>query len=258
MTPLVLLHGFTGSPRSFAPVLARIELGRPALAVTLIGHDREWTDQTSRSPSVAGTFEAEVDRIARLVEQSAHVSAHLVGYSLGARIALGLLLRHPRLFSRATLIAPHAGLRDRSEREARVLLDEHWCRLLETQGIEAFVDAWQAQALFATQTRLPAEQQQTQRRERLSHAARGLAHSLRTTGLGQMPSYWQGLESLEVPLRLLVGELDQKFRPLCQNIAEIVPRAELQLVSAAGHNVLLERPDAVVEALLGETRGSPE
>ncbi len=228
MTPLVVLHGFTGGPCAWDAVVRR--LPTPVVfAPALLGHDG-----TARTHGVT-RFDDEVDRIAELIRALSR-PVHLAGYSLGGRVASGIVARHPEVVERATLVSAHPGLSDEAARAARREQDEAWCRLLEQDGIEAFVRRWEALPLFATQT---PELRRAQRRTRLRHDPRGLAASLRLLGLGSMPPYDPG----DVPVQRLVGELDEKFRCL----------APATLIAGAGHNPLLEQPERVARAL---TRGS--
>jgi pimeloyl-ACP methyl ester carboxylesterase len=48
--------------------------------------------------------------------------------------------------------------------------------------------------------------------------------------------------------------LDGKFTALAQRLAEQLPRAALQLVPDAGHDLLLERPELITEVI---RRGNP-
>jgi 2-succinyl-6-hydroxy-2,4-cyclohexadiene-1-carboxylate synthase len=239
---LLLLHGFTGSPRSFRRVLEAHPF-EGALTPPLCGHDATPADPALQS------FDDEVDRLAALVRGASAERVHVAGYSLGARVALGLLVRHPALFSAATLIGVHPGLERESERAERVAGDEAWCRLLESEGLPHFVRAWQNQPIFSTQTRLPAELLAEQESERHRHDPRGLLHALRCLGLGKMPNFRPALPGLDVPVKLLVGALDLKFVALAHQMCDRLPRGEVMEVARAGHNLLLERPDAVARTL---------
>ena len=121
-------------------------------------------------------------------------------------------MRHAGLFASATLIGAQPGLESEPERAARRVADERWCRLLEDRGIAAFVDEWESVPLFRTQATLAPEVLLTQRQERLRHDPRELARSLRLTGLGAMPPYWNDLErESPVSTTLMVGSNDEKF-----------------------------------------------
>lgn len=241
--PLVLLHGFTGSPESWADVLQGLGPAVPTLAPALHGHDG------TPGSAALRTFESEVDRLAGVVRARHGTGSHLVGYSLGGRLALGLLVRHAGLFDSATLIGASPGLTTAREREARAARDEEWARLLEQEGIPTFVAAWEALPLFQTQEALPAERRSQQDRIRQAHNARGLARSLRVLGLGAMPDYRPRLARVKVPVRVVAGEADPKFRALAGEMAGRLPEAALTLVPDAGHNVVLEKPEEIARLL---------
>jgi pimeloyl-ACP methyl ester carboxylesterase len=52
-----------------------------------------------------------------------------------------------------------------------------------------------------------------------------------------------------MPVTLVAGEQDAKFREVAERMAEAIPAAELVVVEGAGHAVHLERPEALAEAL---------
>ncbi len=243
MNPLLCLHGFSGSPKSW-DFLEQFQATR--IAPALLGH------AGSEANTDVMRFEDEVDRLAALTTHSGPV--HVIGYSLGARLALGIALRHPSRVSRLTLVSAHPGLASDAERAARRASDAAWCALLQARGVPAFVEAWQALPLWASQMQLPAALRTQKRQERLSHSALGLCRSLRVTGLAEMPHYTPALAELQMPTDVLAGAQDEKFCDLAKIIAENLTRARLEIVPNAGHDLLLERPDFITEVI---RRGDP-
>jgi 2-succinyl-6-hydroxy-2,4-cyclohexadiene-1-carboxylate synthase len=242
---LVLIHGFTGSPASFRDVerqLAPERRGWRVIRPRLLGHAPD-------GPNSAARFEQEVDRIAAALIQTGARGAHLCGYSLGARVALGLLARHAYLFHSATLISVHPGLILPHERCERAGRDERWCRLLLLGDVSAFVDAWEAQPLFASRAMLPESRLFAHRQIRRANSCSGLIRALRVLGLAQMPSYRGMLAGLRLPVRLLVGELDSTFLAIGRELAAESPRLELKVVPGAGHDLLVESPERVASVL---------
>lgn len=237
MRPLVCLHGFTGGPASWDAVLAELP-GVDALRPTIAGH--------GPTAPLAGSFEDEVDRLARALPAA---PCHLAGYSLGGRLALGLLVHHRHRFASATLIGVHPGLATEEERRRRRAADEELAGMLERSGLEPFVARWEALPLFATQRALPREVLEAQQRTRLGHRARGLAHALRVLGLGNMPDDSGELPRLDLPVHCMAGELDPKFRRLAERTAAALPRGTVEIVPGAGHNLPLEAPGAVAAAI---------
>ncbi|MDO8185757.1 2-succinyl-6-hydroxy-2,4-cyclohexadiene-1-carboxylate synthase [Conexibacter sp. JD483] len=235
---LVLLHGFTQTGRSWDPVVAAMGERYRALAPDLRGHG---DNGDARPVSFAAIGD---DVLQRAPQRFA-----LAGYSMGGRIALDLALRDPqtqRRITRLTLIGASPGLADPGERAVRRAADEALADEIEQGGVEAFARRWAAQPLFAGQ---PPHVAQQAHEERLRNGAPGLAASLRGVGTGAMEPLWERLHDLQLPVTLIAGARDAKFRALAQQMAERIPHATIHVVADAGHAVQLEKP-AEVAALL--------
>jgi 2-succinyl-6-hydroxy-2,4-cyclohexadiene-1-carboxylate synthase len=250
--PLVLLHGFTGAPASWQPVLDALPGPLPAVAMALPGHHPS-------SPVQPG-FEANVDAMAGALAAARLDGCHLVGYSLGGRAALGLALRHPHLAATLTVIGAHPGLDDAEERRQRIEGDRAWIDRLRQRGLQDFLAAWEQQPLFATQQRLPAEALAQQQRVRAGHDPEALARSLEQMGLGAMPAYGPRLVELGMPVTWIAGALDAKFVRVAEiAVARLVRAgrtARLVVIPGSGHNVPLEQPGALA-ALLAALLAAP-
>lgn len=242
---LVLLHGFTGSGRGMAGLAQAFESEYETLAPDLPGHGRAIdAGQLARCG-----FEACVDAVLATLDASGHSRAHWLGYSMGARIALGCAVRRPGCVASLTLIAGRAGIADAAQREARRAADEALAARIERDGVEAFVDEWMALPLFATQQRLGSAFLAQARRERLGNTAAGLAASLRGMGPGAQPPLFDALPRVSAPTLLLAGALDRPFVAAARELAQRLPQAELHEIAAAGHAAHLEQPEACVEAI---------
>jgi len=235
---ILLLHGFTGDGdawRKHAPVLAR---HATVVAVDLIGHGR------SDAPSDLARYD-----MTRCVADLLVVLDHLglarvavLGYSMGARVALHLAAAAPDRVSALILESGSRGLAPAEVRRARRDSDEALAVRIERDGVERFVDYWEALPLFATQRRLPAAVRIVQRRQRLCNSAVGLANSLHGMGTGAQASLWERLGELHMPTLLIAGALDDKFRAIGAAMAAALPHARLAVVPDAGHTVHLEQP----------------
>ena len=238
----VLLHGFTGAPRSWSRVLAHAQLEPPPLIPPLAGHERDWRTRDVDS------FDNEITRLLSLAA-SAGQPRLLCGYSMGARIALGLLARTPHRFDAALLIGVHPGLTDEGARAERHEVDASRARSLREKGLEAFVAAWEELPLFASQRDLSREVRAEQHDVRLAQDAEGLARALDVLGLAEMPDYRAALASLQIPVTLMTGSHDSKFSSIAKAIASEHAHVDAELVNGVGHNVVLEAPAAVAAAL---------
>ena len=242
MPRLLCLHGFTGAPESWDPVLAHLPKGVEVFCPPLVGHDEDGAIDSS-------TWDEEIDRIAELLlERGGRPDWHVAGYSLGGRLGLGLLVRYGELFRGGTLIGAHPGLATRREQAARRKADAALILRLE-RGILPFVKMWESLPLFATQRDLPHEIQAAQRERRLRHRPSGLARSLRAVGLGEMPNLRPALPTLEISVRLVVGAKDRKFRAVADEMASLLPRVKVEIVQGVGHNVVLEAPEKVTAVI---------
>lgn len=229
------LHGFTGSPAQWQKLLPQ------ATCPWLTGHG-------PAPVLLAQYFEQEVARLA-LEAEALPTPRTLVGYSMGARVALGILVRRPDLFDDAVLIGANAGIREETERAERLAWEQNWQRLLEDHGLAAFVDAWQNLPLFSTQRALEPARRQEQDAMRRAHTAAGLHHALGVLGLGVMPSLWDELDEIKAKVVFVAGEKDQKFVALAQEQAAAIARARVEILPGSGHNPLLETPELFLNLL---------
>jgi 2-succinyl-6-hydroxy-2,4-cyclohexadiene-1-carboxylate synthase len=245
---LCLLHGFTGTRESWTEVVRFLPPTIETVQQRILGHHPDLIDCRVES------FDEEVDRLAARIRDWRREPVEVVGYSLGARLALGLAVRHPAQVARAWLIGVHPGLAEGLERDERAQADRIWAELLEREGIAPFVDRWEAQELFATQRELPEQVRRTERLRRLAHDPKGLARALRALGLAAMPDRDADLAKVAMPVELVVGELDAKFLGLARQVAARTPGATLRVVPGCGHNVVLERPEELAAILKEERR----
>lgn len=230
-----LLHGFAGDPGVWGEVIATWTWqNRGALSVIpLPGHNRnpiEWP--------VLPTWDENVGATAQLMGDCDVV----VGYSLGARVALGLVAsgRAPR----AVLIGVNPGIDD-AERAVRRAVDASWAAMLREQGLAAFDTAWTAQPLFATQTRVAAELRAGRRARRLKLDAEQLARSLEVMGVAEMPDFRPQLPALRDKIALIAGADDTKYAQLAMSL----PVASCELIAGSGHDPTLEQPEALAAAI---------
>lgn len=222
---LVLLHGFLGAPSTWD----RVAPG--TVAAVLPGHG-------PNPDTKPASFDATVDAIAGAI----HEPVVVAGYSMGARLALALALRHPRFVRAAVLAGVNPGLEDDAERAERVRWDDAQAAAIAERGLPAFVDGWERLPLFATQRRLPEALRVAERERRLSHTPVGAAWAMRTLGLGRQPGLWGALASSAVPLTFLAGAKDGKFAELSFRASQIAPRGSLKMIPGVGHNLALEAP----------------
>lgn len=234
---IVLVHGFTQTARSWRHIARLLSERLPGVeieAVDLPGHG-------DASPAAADDLWATADRVA-----DAGGRAMYVGYSMGGRVALHVVLSHPDIVTRLVLIGATAGIDDDSERATRLAADERLAARIEQIGTAAFIDEWLQNPLFA---RL--DDEAAARDDRLRNRAVDLAASLRATGTGTQQPLWGRLREIACPALVLAGEHDPKFVDLGRRLANGISGAQLRVVDGAGHSVHLEQPERTVDAIVG-------
>jgi len=234
---VVLLHGFTHTGASWDPVVAALGESYRALAPDIRGHGT-----ASRRTPV--TLEAVLDDLGALSPER----FTLVGYSMGGRLALHAALMFRARIERLVLIGASPGLANRGEREARRAADEKLAEEIERSGIEEFARRWAQAPVLVGQ---PPEVLAAVHADRLRNEPAGLARALRGLGTGALPSLWDRLGEASMPVALVVGERDEKFRAIAAQMASALPDAEVILVPGAGHAVHLEAPGAVAAVIGG-------
>ena len=217
----VFVPGFTQTPASWDPVT---ELLAAPVRVCAVADDRDFVATAAALDVGPGDY---------------------VGYSMGGRLCLQLALDRPGVVQRLVLVSASPGIAGAVDRDARVEVDEALARSIERDGVDAFLERWVAQPLFAT---LPRDRAGLDER-RAGHTVGSLTHQLRALGQGAQPSNWERLRELAVPVLLVVGSLDTKYVAVARHMAGEIPGARLEVVGGAGHACHLEQPENVAHLL---------
>ncbi|MCP3939428.1 MAG: alpha/beta fold hydrolase [Actinomycetia bacterium] len=242
----LLLHGFTGNRHTMHD-LGDL-LGGRRLSVDLPGHG----DTVCAEGGVGFTMSDHIDVVGSLLDARCDTGSpvDVVGYSMGARVALSFAVHRPRRVRSLTLIGGSAGLANKKDRRLRLLDDTRLAHSLHSNGIEAFIERWMSMPMWQTlEQALGPEGWQASRDQRISNSAQGLAESLIGVGTGQMPPLHDELSKLSLPVLLVVGELDEKFRAIANEMAASLPDARVKVAGGTGHAVHLERPDACASVI---------
>jgi len=253
-TPVTLLHGFTQSGRSWHEVISAMPSGRRWVVPDLRGHG-----ETRTRPGAPCTMDACTADLEMLWDLLGIGRTHLVGYSMGGRLALHVAARRPERLLSLLTIGAHAGL-DEEARAGRLMGDEALARRIEQDGLEAFVNYWGGLPLFAGLERRGPSFVAQVRAERMGNTVAGLACSLRGMGAGVMRPLWEDLARVSVPCTFVAGQLDHGYVASARRLAASVPNGRIEVVLRAGHSVHQERPEAFARVLAGHlaTATTPE
>jgi 2-succinyl-6-hydroxy-2,4-cyclohexadiene-1-carboxylate synthase len=241
--PVTLLHGFTQSGRSWRELIAKMPAGYRWIVPDLRGHGESqiWKGATC-------SMDACTEDLVKLWDALGVERSHLVGYSMGGRLALHIATHRPDRVLSVFTIGAHAGLEE-DAREGRRRGDEALAQRIEKDGVEAFVKYWGSLPMFAGIERRGPTYAAEVHAERLRNHVAGLACSLRGMGAGAMQPLWDDLAQIEFPCTFVAGQLDHGYVASARRLTATVSNSRVEIVPRAGHSVHQERPEAVARAL---------
>jgi 2-succinyl-6-hydroxy-2,4-cyclohexadiene-1-carboxylate synthase len=242
---VVLLHGFTGSTATMAGLAEALRSrGCRTVRVDLPGHGRS----TGSAEPADYALDRVTDRLAATIAGLTR-PVDLLGYSMGGRVALAYALDRTSDLRTLVLIGASAGLADPAERSERRAADDALAQRILDEGLEAFVDRWMAQPLFASQERLGPQHRRAARAQRLDNDPAALAACLRGLGTGSQLALHERLPSLALPVAVVTGERDEKFSAVAEEMVTSLPDAVHIAVEGVGHAPHVEAPLATADAL---------
>ncbi|NTU57428.1 MAG: 2-succinyl-6-hydroxy-2,4-cyclohexadiene-1-carboxylate synthase [Chlorobiaceae bacterium] len=239
---ILFLHGFLGSGRDWLPIAEALSDRYHCLMPDLPGHG------ATRSRDQTGPM-AFHNAALDLLESVASVRTgpvNLVGYSMGGRMALYLVLNFPRRFTSAAIISASPGLRTEEERRERRVHDELLAAELEQDPI-GFFDRWYRLPLFATLKAHPSFPEIFEARR--AGNPKTLASTLRALGTGNQPSLWEKLPDNRLPIMFCSGEKDSKFVEIDRQMVNLCPCSVLEIFEECGHTLHLENHTLFLDRL---------
>ncbi|MEP7241444.1 MAG: alpha/beta hydrolase [Devosia sp.] len=99
-TPLVMLHGGVNPSEMFGSTLDGMAKGHRVIAIQMRGHG------LSGDTDAPWTYEQMADDVAALLAEIDVGKADLMGYSMGAGVAIEAGIRHPEMVGRLVLVSP--------------------------------------------------------------------------------------------------------------------------------------------------------
>ncbi|WP_409421816.1 2-succinyl-6-hydroxy-2,4-cyclohexadiene-1-carboxylate synthase [Pseudaeromonas sp. ZJS20] len=246
MAELVLLHGLLGDRQDWQPLLACLP-GVDALALDLPGHGRE----AARPLRRLADFPAWLN--ARLQAEGIR-RYHLLGYSLGGRLALYHAAAGAPGLQSLILEGAHPGLVSQAERRERARQDALWARRFYRDPLATVLEDWYRQPVFAELSDAQRIQLIEARRQ---NDGRRLARTYCATSLARQPDLAPWLAGTRLPLAYLYGQQDGKFAAIATRLAAVQPKLNRQAVPDAGHNAHRGNPEFVARWLHHWLAGQP-
>lgn len=248
--PLLLLHGFTGDHTTWNVAKAFLEEKYQIFSIDLLGHG------LTEIPINIERYEIRkaARDIASILKENEIEKVHLLGYSMGGRLALTFAILYPEMIQTLILESASPGLKTSIEREKRQEQDRKLAEKIVAEGIESFVSYWENIPLFSSQKTLALEVQKAIRQQRLNNSPLGLSNSLLGMGTGVQPSWWESLTQLDMPVLLVTGALDVKFCKIAEEMKLRLQNSRHVIFDRCGHAIHVEEPEKFA-TIVGEFLG---
>lgn len=234
---LILLHGFLGSANDWSGLIGQLP-DYNCIAFDLPGHGHAHEQRLSRMADFPLWLNQQL-------QQRNISNYHLLGYSLGGRLALQFAATQPAGLQSLVLENAHPGLSSIEERKVRACADAHWARRFYREPLIEVLADWYQQPVFA-------DLSQTERAqliaERSQNNAAQLAHMLCCCSLAKQADLQPWLQNTSLPVLYLCGEHDLKFQAIGAQLATHCTSVT-QNILAGGHNLHRANPESMATAI---------
>jgi pimeloyl-ACP methyl ester carboxylesterase len=249
-SPLLLLHGFSVTWRTWKPVLEELERHHDVIAPTMLGH----SGATAFGEGVLPSIDALVDGVEAELDRLGLDTVHIAGNSMGGWVALELARRGR---ARSVVAFSPAGAWNSAPRMAMLVAGFR----VALAGMTAFGHRAERLALTPSGRRRLAGHQ-CEHPERLEPAeliadirAIKASPALRTIVNGLTETPLRPLPAPGCPIRIVWAQRDRviPFEHYGAPLMRLLPTAELVRLDGVGHVPMIDDPDAVARLILEVT-----
>jgi pimeloyl-ACP methyl ester carboxylesterase len=230
-TPLLLVHGYTGSTLDWTDVVDALAADRPVVTYDVRGHG-----ESGRGAAGSYRIERLVADLATVVDELAMPALHLLGHSLGGMTAMRYALDHPGGLASLVLMdtspAPVVGR----------------MRTVFGPAFELAATSGMASVLAMIEPYVPPGPTLDRMRTKFAQLDATAFIEL-ADELEHMASVKHRLPELTLPTTVVVGALDEPFRAPSDVMAAAIHGAHLDVIDGAAHSPQEERPDAWLAAI---------
>ena len=244
---LICLHGFMGSGADFQFLTDSLAGHFYIILPDLPGHGASRDFKNNAQWSIPFCSAALADSLRPFAP------IHLLGYSLGGRVAMTLAVNEPSLLSSLIVESATPGIEDPQQRRERTARDDRLAGQLQKKNLTDFLDDWYRQPLFKDIGRLPGFNNLYRRR--LQNSPGHLARALSEMSSGRMPGLWARLANITCPTLLINGDQDVKYAAISARMQKTNPSFRRSEARGAGHNVHFSKPDWYIKQLSDFLRG---
>ena len=241
--PIVCFHGFSESSYTWDAINLP---GYRVVRIDLIGHG----DSDIPEEGGAYTIPQMIEDLHTVIYHMVGDRYYLMGYSMGARIALSYALQYESEIKGLILESGSVGIASDDERAKRRKADEELAVHIENHDGAWFATRWAKAPIFESQKQLLPAVTELIRLRRAHNSPYALACTLRGSGQGVMTYVGDQLEKFSVEGLYVSGALDTKYTTIGRDVFGKLPNFTHVIVEGAGHNVHIEKPQMFEQAVL--------
>lgn len=235
-TKVVALHGFLGKATDWNSVAPHLGAKRFE-AIDL------WP-MIRASAAAEDPFDAFSEL---LVKHLRGESCIAIGYSMGGRLLMSTLLKHPKCFNAAVIVSANPGLEKEEEKRSRIENDKLWADCFLKEPWQNCLTTWNAQPVLHA-PREPGADYISLNRVEHDFDRGALAGALTAFSLGRQRNMKEALTASSVPVLYVAGDEDAKFskiaRSMAPDLADSTPdsRSRSVVLKNAGHRLPWDAP----------------
>jgi len=240
--PIVFLHGFTGSHRSWDEVVSYLDCS--VVALDLPGHGKSTFNKLDETYS-------EIDWCNDLNDVLKFLNLEkitLCGYSMGGRLGIAFASRYPEKIEKLILESSSLGIKDHNLRKERSMQDLRLCNEIESD-LPAFVSKWENNQLFINQEERNIKGFLKQRKYRLLSNPIQLSKALESFSQGTLGYMDKMFSEFQFPVKIINGSDDSKYVFIGKEMLKINNKVIRKVIPDSGHNTHLEQITHFIDCL---------
>ena len=233
---MVFLHGFMGSSEDWIQIMKHFASEYYCIAFDLPGHNETIVEGYDEFYTIENTCAS----LKKELANNGIKNFHLIGYSMGGRIALTFAVKYPETINKLVLISTSPGIESADLREERKKFDADIAEKIRTSELHNFLKLWYSAPIFKGLNQTNLYGKLISRRGYNNKEV--LVKSLEYTGTGKMNPLWNDIQSFSKPVLLVAGEKDRKYCIINVKMNELFPNSSLAIIKDSAHIVHLEQP----------------
>lgn len=227
---IVFLHGFLGLGSDWDEVAAQLKNDFYCVLIDLPGHGKSAHIESD----INNGFNQWHQLINVCLDRLNIDLFHLVGYSLGGRIALDYARTQTshQLLS-LVLESSHIGLIDQEEKNKRLINDQKWADKFKSNPIKETLEEWYQQAVFSD---LTVNETLKLIDKKSDNIGKCVSNALMATSLSKQECALLFLAKNNLTIFYLFGDKDAKFKKLASHFTEC-ENIKVHSFLGVGHNI---------------------